>query len=87
MELSKRQMTILGIVVLAISFYFLFLKEEEDEENGYSLFRRNKIKNINNSNANRSICDDVPECDAKRTRDCCKLKPDKIHRWVMVYVD
>lgn len=25
-------MTILGIVVLAISFYFLFLKEEEDEE-------------------------------------------------------
>lgn len=33
MELSKRQMTILGIVVFAISFYFLFLKEE-DEESG-----------------------------------------------------
>jgi hypothetical protein len=32
MELSKRQMTILGIIVLAISFYFLFLKEEDDED-------------------------------------------------------
>lgn len=61
MELSKRQMTILGIVVFAIAFYFLFLKEEDVEESGYSLFRKPPKKKPTRPNVGPP-CDKDPGC-------------------------